>query len=70
MKFTIEDDYEAMLFGFKINSIQHGVIIISYIVFLMTIWPLVSSTLFFIPLMICITGIVPGDFVYNELIES
>jgi len=54
MKFTIEDDYEAMLFGFKINIIQHGIIIISYIVFLMTIWPLVSSTLFFIPLMICI----------------
>jgi hypothetical protein len=70
MKFTIEDDYEATLFGFKINSVQHGIIIISYVIFLMTLWPLVSSTLFFIPLMICIIGVAPGDFVYNEIIES
>ncbi len=70
MSFKIEDDYKVEIFGKEFNSLQHAGILIGYAIFLMIIWPLISSSYFFIPIAVAGLPVILPEFIYNEIYKN
>ena len=67
MNFKIDNDYTVTFFGKQFNSLQHAGIIFGYMFFLMIIWPLISSSYFFIPFAVALLPLLLPEFIYSKI---
>ncbi|WP_418501742.1 hypothetical protein [Flagellimonas sp.] len=67
MGIQIINDYYVTIFGRRLNSIQHKGILFAYLLFIMFLWPLISSTYLFVPAIVTILPMFVPEFIFTQL---